>query len=306
MIKRFLDCVASDFTAMDKVDLIKSIAACEGRVLVSESIVNKEPVITDCSNPELSAAMGADILLLNYLDLDDPDIMGLPEHDPMDTVRLIKRLTGRPVGMNLEPGDLLPEDERDWHSVTVGRYANAVNAKKAADMGISFILITGNPGNGVSNERVVQAIREVSEAVGDRVVIGAGRMHASGVLSESADAILAVEDVREYIQAGADVVLMPAPGTIPGVTLDWVRDRVSAVHRMGKLAMTSIGTSQEGADVQTIRSIALLAKQAGTDIHHIGDTGFIGIALPENIMAYSIAIRGIQHTYRRMALSPCR
>ena len=42
---------------------------------------------------------------------------------------------------------------------------------------------------------------------------------------------------------------------------------------------------------------------AGTDIHHIGDSGYVGMALPENIMAYSVAIRGIRHTYRRIAQS---
>ena len=44
----------------------------------------------------------------------------------------------------------------------------------------------------------------------------------------------------------------------------------------------------------------------GTDIHHIGDSGYVGMALPENITAYSVAIRGIRHTYRRMAMSLAR
>ena len=50
-----------------------------------------------------------------------------------------------------------------------------------------------------------------------------------------------------------------------------------------------------------IKRIALMAKMAGTDIHHLGDTGYGGMALPENITAYSIAVRGIRHTYHRMA-----
>ena len=45
---------------------------------------------------------------------------------------------------------------------------------------------------------------------------------------------------------------------------------------------------------------------AGADIHHIGDSGYMGMALPENIMAYSVAIRGKRHTYRRMAVSLLR
>ncbi|GFR36436.1 hypothetical protein TCEA9_22480 [Thermobrachium celere] len=67
--------------------------------------------------------------------------------------------------------------------------------------------------------------------------------------------------------------------------------------------MTIIGTSQEGADENTIRSIALMCKMVGADIHHFGDVGYAGVAIPENIMAYSIAIRGKRDTYLRMARS---
>ena len=79
-----------------------------------------------------------------------------------------------------------------------------------------------------------------------------------------------------------------------------------AIIQAGALTMTTIGTSQEGADVDTIRRIALMTKMTGTDIHHLGDCGLFGIALPENLVAYSIAIRGRRHTYRRMAMSLLR
>jgi len=57
------------------------------------------------------------------------------------------------------------------------------------------------------------------------------------------------------------------------------------------------------ASIETIRHLALLCKMAGTDLHHLGDAGYIGMALPENIQAYSIAIRGVRHTYASMARS---
>ena len=78
---------------------------------------------------------------------------------------------------------------------------------------------------------------------------------------------------------------------------------VTFTHSLGCLAMTAIGTSQEGADVDTIRRIALECKMTGADIHHLGDSGYTGIAAPENITAYSIVIKGVRHTYRRMAAS---
>ena len=97
--------------------------------------------------------------------------------------------------------------------------------------------------------------------------------------------------------------LLPAPGTVPGCHEAQVRAWVEAAHRAGALTMTAIGTSQEGADVDTIRALALMAKMTGTDIHHLGDCGYYGITLPENLVTYSMTIRGRRHTYRRMAMS---
>jgi len=94
---------------------------------------------------------------------------------------------------------------------------------------------------------------------------------------------------------------MPAPGSVPGITVEYIKELVNYAHSLGCLTLTSIGTSQEGADVATIREMALMCKMAGTDMHHLGDSGYGGVALPENIQAYSIAVRGIRHTYRRMA-----
>ena len=64
---------------------------------------------------------------------------------------------------------------------------------------------------------------------------------------------------------------------------------VSYIHELGKLSLTAIGTSQEGASPATIEQIALMCKMTGTDLHHVGDAGVGGLN-PENLMAYSIAI----------------
>ena len=132
------------------------------------------------------------------------------------------------------------------------------------------------------------------------LILAAGKMHASGTL-EGAENIITREDVKAFVEAGADIILLPAPGTVPGITMEYVRALVSYAHSLGALTITAIGTSQEGADTDTIKQIALMCKMTGTDIHHLGDAGYGGMALPENIQAYSIAVRGIRHTYRRMA-----
>ena len=301
-MKRILDCTASDFLNITKDELLYAIAAGEGRTVVCETIGTITPMLGDITNAVFAASMGADIVLLNVFDVQKPYIAALPKTEPENVIRKIKELTGRPVGINLEPVEVKEEDDEDnmW-AMTSGRKATLENAKLAVEMGVNMILLTGNPGNGVSNTAITQTLSLYKREVGDKVILAAGKMHASGILSEAGEKILTKEDVKEFQEAGADVILMPAPGSVPGITVEYIKELVNYAHSLGCLTLTSIGTSQEGADVATIREMALMCKMAGTDMHHLGDSGYGGIALPENIQAYSIAVRGIRHTYRRMA-----
>ena len=300
-MKRILDCHASDFKNMSKRELLASIGASEGRVIACETIGSFMPMLGDITNAEFVCAMGADILLLNLFDVHRPVINALPKCAPEDTVRMLKQLTGRPVGINLEPieEEIAGQYEGMW-AMTGGRVATLENARKAADMGVDMILLTGNPGMGVKNSAIVSTLRLYKKELGDRLILAAGKMHASGTL-EGAENIITREDVKAFVEAGADIILLPAPGTVPGITMEYVRALVCYAHSLGALTITAIGTSQEGADTDTIKQIALMCKMTGTDIHHLGDAGYGGMALPENIMAYSIAVRGIRHTYHRMA-----
>lgn len=263
-------------------------------------------MLVNITNAEFVTSLGADIIMLNIFDVDHPVINGLPEVAPEDTIHEIKRLTGRMVAINLEPAAVREDGEKSVWSLTEGRRATVENAKKAVNMGVDMIVLTGNPGVGVDKSAITKALTDLKEAVGDRVILTAGKMHASGILSESGEKILTKEDAEAFIEAGADVLLLPAPGTVPGFTMEHATELIKTAHNKGVLAMTTIGTSQEGADEETIRQIALMCKMAGADIHHIGDSGYMGMALPENITAYSVAIRGKRHTYRRMAMSLVR
>ena len=306
MGKRYIDCSARELAAYHKKELLQSIADSEGRVLAAETIGTVTPMLVNITNAEFVTSLGADIIMLNIFDVDHPVINGLPEVAPEDTIHEVKRLTGRMVAINLEPAAVRNDGEKSVWSLTEGRRATVENAKKAADMGVDMIVLTGNPGVGVDNKAITKALADLNEAVGDRVILTAGKMHASGILSEAGEKILTKEDAETFIEAGADVLLLPAPGTVPGFTMEHAAELIKSAHEKGVLAMTTIGTSQEGADEATIRQIALMCKMAGADIHHIGDSGYMGMALPENITAYSVAIRGKRHTYRRMAMSLVR
>ena len=303
-MKRILDCQSSDFENMTRQELLSAIAGSEGRTIACETIGYIMPMLGDITNAEFAAAMGADLLLLNMFDVWEPVIRGLPKTEPENVIRKLKKLTGRPIGINLEPVEQVlssQDPEENMWAMTSGRKATLENARRAADMGVNFIVLTGNPGVGVTNTAIVQTLALYKKELGHRLVLAAGKMHASGILSEGAEKIITKEDIAAFAQAGADIILLPAPGTVPGITVEYVRDLVSYAHSLGCLTITAIGTSQEGADIATIRQIALMCKMTGTDIHHLGDAGYGGMALPENIQAYSIAVRGIRHTYRRMA-----
>lgn len=305
MAKRMLDVTASELKNYKKKELLESIVKSEGGVMAAECIGLIMPILSDVTNAEFAAAMGADIVLLNMFDVKKPVIQALPEVEAIDTVKELKHLTGRVIGINLEPveeTDTLENQGTMWE-MSEGRKATVENATIARDMGVDMILLTGNPGNGVSNKAITDSLKALKKTVGEDVILAAGKMHASGIIIEAAENIITEKDIKSFIQAGADIILLPAPGTVPGITTEYVRKLVSFAHSMGALTITSIGTSQEGADLQTIRQIALMCKMTGTDIHHIGDTGYPGMAIPENIQAYSVAIRGVRHTYHRMASS---
>lgn len=306
MLKRLIDTTAKELTSYNKAELLTAISESEGRTLAAETIGTVTPMLVNITNAEFAASLGADLIMLNIFDVNNPIIQGLPQTLPEDTIREVKRLTGRMVAINLEPAVIRDEHEESVWNLTTGRQATVENARKAADMGVDMIVLTGNPGVGVDNEAIIQALSRLKEAVGDRVILTAGKMHASGIISEAGEKILTEKDVEAFVDAGADVILLPAPGTVPGITMEYAGNLIRKAHEKGALAMTTIGTSQEGADEATVRQIALMCKMAGADIHHIGDSGYMGMALPENITAYSVAIRGKRHTYRRMAMSLLR
>ncbi|MGC8786717.1 MAG: haloacid dehalogenase-like hydrolase [Anaerolineae bacterium] len=311
MVKRILDAYASDFRAMSKAELLESIRLAEGRTVCAEVVCTTLPLIDGVTNAEVAAACGADLITLNVYDVLRPLVMGyrkgmlptLPGFPILPklpagidvTIHEVKTLVGRPVGINLEP---VPEDRvsEDYR----GRVATVDNARRALELGADYLVLTGNPGSGVSTETIAQATAEIAQAIGDRVIIIAGKMHGAGL---GAAGIVSAEAVEQFAAAGADVILLPAPGTTPGATMEAMKALVDLAHNLGKLAMTAMGTSQEGGDEDTVRRIALLSKMTGADILHIGDAGYSGMAIPENIIAFSLAIRGRRHTYRRMAAS---
>lgn len=302
-MKRLLDCTAVDFAKMTGQQLKQAILASEGRVVMSESMVTVPPLYPDMTNAELGAAFGADLLLFNLFDVNQPEVFGYETSSPERLIHEMKQLLGRPVGVNLEPVDPAADGLEQLDELPTGRTATRASFESAKGLGFDFVCLTGNPKTGVSNDAILHAIAEARSVFGPDGLIIAGKMHGAGVAGESGGTIVSEAILQEFLFAGADIILLPAPGTIPGFTTERVAEMVDLVKAHGGLALLAIGTSQEGADEATIRQIALQSKMAGADVYHIGDAGFYGVAVPENIYTLSIAIRGRRHTFVRMAKS---
>ena len=294
-MKRLLNCTTSEMLSMNKDELKQSILASEGRTIMTETVVACPPLLGDLTNAELAVSFGSDMVLLNVFDCNNPHINGLPETD--EPVKLLKKLVGRPVWCNLEPIDENAKMMENRLEISSGRHATKETFIKAKELGFDFICLTGNPGTGVSNASIENAIKLAKEYFGGMII--AGKMHSSGI----DEALVDLDSIERFIDAGADIILMPAVYTVPGLSEEEVTAACKLIKSKGALSLSSIGTSQEGSDEGTIRQIALVNKRCGIDIQHIGDAGWCGIALPENIMALSIAIRGKRWTYHKIASS---
>ena len=134
-------------------------------------------------------------------------------------------------------------------------------------------------------------------------------MHGSGVAEEVMNLTIA----QEFINAGVDVLLVPAPYTIPHFEPQDLRQITDYVRQYNQklpiekkvLVMAANGTSQDSSDEATIRQIGLAAKAAGADLQHIGDS-FNGVTLPQNLFTLGEVLRGVRHQLMLLARSNIR
>ncbi|NVJ56754.1 MAG: dihydrodipicolinate synthase [Vibrionaceae bacterium] len=290
MKKRIFDYTSEDFRHANRQQIVDSIRLSEGRTLMVENVVAITPPIDVVSGAEIAAAFGADMITLNCLDVMSPKIRVLSE-DPEASISIaqVKEATGRLIGCNLEP---VPADVQH---IDIGRTVTTQTVEKAIELGLDYVMLTGNPGNCVTQETILDAISLV-RSVSKEIIIVAGKMHAGGVGNDYNLSI-----VPAFAEAGADIMMFPAPYTTPGVDPQLAKEMMAAVHSRGMLGMLAIGTSQEGATESYIEQVAIASKAAGADIVHIGDGGYSGIAPPENILHLGITLRGRRHQYKRMA-----
>ncbi|MGL5722031.1 MAG: hypothetical protein ACRCY4_06515 [Brevinema sp.] len=287
MRKRIFELSVADVLAMKPADLLETIRFSEGRSIIAETVSTVPSPVYSVTSSELLASQGADMITLNAFDVTSPKIAGL-EIAPEEIIPFLKKNTGCFFGCNLEPSGIpnFPE----------GRKATAANAVLAVKLGLDFVVITGNPGTGVTMKSIIATTKEIRDAVGDKLIIISGKMHDAGSLD-----YITEEQVADLKKAGCDIFMTAAPGTTPFHTPEHVRNLFLTAKKAGMLTKSAIGTTQETSPVDVIKQISLMSKMAGADIQHIGDAGFGGLCTLENIWAMSLTIRGASHTYRKVA-----
>ena len=296
MVKRFISSNTSDILKMSARELKQSIWAREGRVIMSENVVFREPFVDDITNSELAKAFGADLILLNGLDVLNPKISGLPLTGD-NFVDTLHHLVGRPIGVNLESVDEEAEMAETRLEIAEGRKASLKTIEAIEELKLDFVCFTGNPGTGVSNKEIIKTVKVARENFSGLII--AGKMHGVGATEK----IIDENTVDAFIEAGVDIILVPAVETVPGFDAEDLKSIVKRAHEKQTLVLTAIGTSQEGADEETIKQIAIQNKICGVDIQHIGDEGYAGLAPVENIFAISKALRDMRHTASMVARS---
>jgi hypothetical protein len=315
MTKRFLTATPRELLSFSGRELIESIRISEGRVLCVSARSRAANLIDYVCNAEVAAAFGADLIQLDTYEVDRPMMPGLPSKNIAEdqqfsevqirrglgySLKEIRELIGRPVGVLLFVTE--PEGEQGIITSYGNVLATGEVARKAIESGANFLSI----GGWASPETTLTALRSIRAAVGPDPIIEFIRPHGTGLMNFGVQGDLITEgEALSLLEAGADIIGMPAPATFPGWTVEKCGAIVNAIHRVGKLASLGVHTSQEGSNTQTLEQIALLSKMAGADIHELGDSGYNEAMIPpENIMAFGVALRGRRHHYRRMAFSP--
>ena len=307
-VTRVINASKRDFKEMTGRDLKLSILKSEGRVVMGQHLIfASDGLVRGVNNTELMKAFGADMVMLNTCNLKDEDLSNKAMNPGMQgmTLRELKERVGIPIGIYLGcPGK--NEVPKDKIYDLEGMLATPEHIKKCVEVGADFIVLGGNPGCGTSIADVIATTKFAREICGDDMLIFAGKWEdgiTEKVLGDPLAQRDAKEIIKELIDAGADVIDLPAPGSRHGISTHMIQELVQFTHtyKPGTLAMTFLNSSVECADEATIRQIALMMKETGADIHAIGDGGFAGCSTPENVLQLSISLKGKHYTYFRMA-----
>lgn len=319
---RIIGMAGDSLSALKGNELKEAIAQSGGRTIAGEVVAFKLPIIDGVTNCELVAKSGCDIVHLNHYDVDKPVIGGMVNNSayqevlrnsgltiesetsfegPLSdylghfgygrTIQEVKKVCSRVFGLSLELSDApdMPQ----------GRKAVPSTVEKAIEQGANYLAMIANSDFDISI--VVRKLQAIKKEFGNDAVVLVGRM-PWGALYRDRENFLNREEIQMLVEAGADIIMLPAPNTVIGANLETIGNLALFAKKQGALVEISIGTSQESSSTDVIERLALDMKSIDGDIYQIGDGGWGGIAPVENISCFAEAIKGKRHTIKRMIL----
>jgi len=330
MVKRLLNDSPREMLSLASRELFQAIKMSEGRIVIGDARVRGCNLVQYVCNAEVCAAFGSDIVAINAYNPQRPMFPGLPSKNPEDdepfreiqvpigrgwSAREVRALIGRPLMTSLLAapsygGGMVDTGFTEAKGDTIAGAAliTKKNVELVVEQGFDILALYG----WCEEKDLIEHVRETKKLVGDRILIESGVPHGPGLIYAKNSPyqlrdLIGPDYAIKLVKAGADIIQIPAVGSLPGFTPEHVGAIIDAVHAEGALVTVGIHNSQEGTDIETIRRIAIDNKTLGADMQMLGDAGLNeNMGLPETIMALCIALKGHRHTYRRMTESVMR
>lgn len=301
--KRLMTCTPSELLCLTPEELFEALRESEGRCVYACARSKGPNLIQGVTNAEACAAMGADLVKLCYYDPERPMFPGLPSKDPLDDTafeeiqlqagkgwraREIRAMIGRPVAVEM-----------------FVEQASEARMDIMLEEGFDIVCVYGFD----QDPDFLPAIRALAKKAKGRALVEAGVLHGPKLKKAPVHMrqLQTADFAAKAVEAGANLFQVPAVGTLPGFSREYVTDLIDAIHAAGGIAITGIHSSMEGSEAELIQRIAIDNKICGADIQMLGDAGINeNMATPELITALSIALKGKRHTLRRMCQSVLR
>ncbi|MCD8027347.1 MAG: hypothetical protein LUF02_01490 [Erysipelotrichaceae bacterium] len=167
---RLISATGSDFEKKSASELKESIFKSEGRVVMGQHLLFAGTgLVRGVTNSELMFSFGADMVMLNTMDLDDLSnnlgLCGL-------TFQQLKEKCRRPIGIYLGcPKKGYNDGGKKALYKREGMLATPEHIQTCLDLGADFIVLGGNPGSGTSINDVIAATKIAREICGNQMLI---------------------------------------------------------------------------------------------------------------------------------------
>lgn len=208
----------------------------------------------------------SDFVLLNFLD--NESLMYNKQRKYKKINNISSLFMGRVFTMNLEEIDNIDSALSQW-KISEGRLVPMSKGKPLKEIGVEIMCIKENEKFDRATETIYRIVKDLKGNTVSDVLVIFGKMYNQDRIYKENEEIISKMDIDDYIEAGADVILLPAPGLMKGLTIKDIMDLVSYVHSKNKIAMTYVDVSKNVLTNYSIRDLAFMSKLCGADIHYV-------------------------------------